>query len=142
MPSVLIPQQAQAPTEKKRSGFSQIFEQVAPMAAGAAAGYFSGGNPAAIAAGQQFGQRFGGQIGDAITPPKTTGGNMETLGYKPGPESNALSRRADMQVKDPVSTLQEAKAALAVRSPDEQKEYGPVINQAILEARRQKGVMA
>lgn len=138
--SVLIPQQAQTPTQKKRSDFSKIFEQVAPIA-GSVVGGIVGGPPGASAGGA-LGRQFGGQVGDMIAAPKVTGGDNYTAGYKPGVESNALSRRAELKTKDPMTALQEAQAALALRSPDEQKEYGPVINQAMLEARRNKGGMA
>lgn len=141
MASVLIPQQAQAPTQKKRSDFSKIFEQAAPIVGSVVGGIYGG--PAGASAGGALGKQFGGQIGDTFAPPSISGGGMETIGYKAANnDANALSRRAEMQVKDPITALKEAQAALAVRSPDEQKEYGPVLNQAILEARRQKGVMA
>lgn len=135
--SVLIPRQAERQKQSTRSDFSKIVETAAPIALQAVGTAYGG--PAGGAAGAAVGKQFGAQMGDTLSPAKITGGGTETVGYQ---QADALTRRAQLQTQDPMTALKEAQAALAVRSPDEQKEYGPVLNQAILEARRQKGVMA
>lgn len=136
--SVLIPVQQETPKQKKRSGFSQTFEALAPTIGTVAGTILSGGNPAGGAAGGALGRQFGGQIGDAVAPGTTVGGETVNAGFKPA-DSNAMQRRQEMLTKDPLTTLQEAQAALALRSPDEQKQYGPALEQAMNEARRERG---
>lgn len=142
--SVLIPQQVEEPKQKKRSGFSQFMEGglgVVGGVAGAMAGGVAGGPAGAVAGGlggTSAGMGLGRTIGDAVAPGTTVGGETVNAGFKPA-DSNAMQRRQEMLTKDPLTTLQEAQAALALRSPDEQKQYGPALEQAMNEARRERG---
>lgn len=135
--SVLIPQQVEEPKQKKRSGFSRVFEAAAPTVGTVVGGALGG--PVGAAAGGMIGQQFGGQIGDAAAPGTVVGGGMVGAGFKEAPAGSAIQRRQEALTKDPLTTLQEAQAALALRSPDEQKQYGPALEQAMNEARRERG---
>lgn len=150
MASVLMPQQEQQAVQKSGGKYSNALK-IGGLLAGGALGVATGGAtiPAMLGGavtGAGSGAGLGGLIGEMVDPEKqkvvgqapTGVSNVPVAEKIAAPQSTAMDRRFNQLQEDPVLALTGAQKALEFQPKEIQAQYQPVINQALIQAQRQR----
>lgn len=122
------------PVQYQKKGKSEAIGQAGTVVGGVL-GAIYGGGPAGAYKGAQMGGAIGGAAGNMFDQ------QTEGPGSIPSQQGGMGADIPDATVENnPEKTLMEAQMALKDASPEQQQQYGPAIQSALLKLRRERAV--